>query len=188
MASLLPQKPACNCAALLTAKPLDRRRVLGLALATIGASVAFPGLASAATKKKSYEATLINCIDPRFVESARHFMVGRHWINRYSQFTFAGAAIGAVAPKFESWHQTYWDNLAVTIQLHQVKTLVALDHRDCGAARLAYGDAAVDTRPAETETHRKALAEFRAQANKLHPELQIVTGLIDINGKVELLG
>ena len=186
MASL-PHEPACNCAALLTAKPLGRRRILGLALATLGATLG-ADLANAAAKKKSFEATLLNCIDPRFVESARHFMVGRHWINSYSQFTFAGAAIGAVAPKFESWHQTYWDNLAVTIQLHQVKTLVALDHRDCGAARLAYGDAAVDTRAAETETHRKALAEFRAQAGKLHPELRIITGLIDINGKVELLG
>lgn len=182
-------RPVCSCAAHLTAKPLGRRRVLGLTLAALGASVALPGLVSAAAPaKKSYEAMLLNCIDPRFLESARGYMSGKHWIGKYSQFTFAGAAVGAMAPKLESWHQTFWDNLGITIQLHGIKTLVALDHRDCGAAELAYGKDAVATPQAETETHRKVLADFRAEVGKRHPQLAVVTGLIAKNGKVEMLG
>ncbi|HTP84184.1 MAG TPA: hypothetical protein VMQ11_14635 [Alphaproteobacteria bacterium] len=181
--------PACGCGTLLRAKPLGRRRFLGLTLATVGAGAMLPGLASAAEPGKSYAAMLLTCIDPRFVTSAREYMVGtKHWKDNYSLFSFAGAAVGAVAPKLEGWHQTFWDNLAITIQLHQIKNLVALDHRDCGAAELAYGKDAVATPKAETETHRKVLTEFRAEVGKRHPQLRVVTGLIAKSGKVEMLG
>jgi hypothetical protein len=171
----------------MEAMPLGRRRFLGLTLATIGAGAALPGLANAASGH--YEAMLVTCIDPRFVTAARDYMVGtKHWKENYSQFSFAGAAIGAVAPKLEGWHQTFWDNLGITLQLHNIKNLVALDHRDCGAAELAYGKDAVATPKAETETHRKVLAEFRAEVGKRHPQLTVITGLIGMKGKVEMLG
>jgi len=47
----------------------------------------------------------------------------------------AGAAIGVVSPKFADWHKAFWDNLAVTIELHHIKKVIAIDHRDCGADR-----------------------------------------------------
>ena len=177
----------CSCCTTMEALPLGRRRFLGLTLATIGAGAALPGLANAASGH--YEAMVVTCIDPRFVTAARDYMVGtKHWKDNYSQFSFAGAAIGAVAPKLEGWHQTFWDNLGITLQLHNIKNLVALDHRDCGAAELAYGKDAVATPKAETETHRKVLAEFRAEVGKRHPQLTVITGLIGMKGKVEMLG
>ena len=107
---------------------------------------------------------------------------------KYSQFLFAGAAIGVVAPAFKDWHKTFWDNLDATIQLHNIKKVIAINHRDCGAAKIAYGDAAVATKEAETETHRKALAEFRKEVNEKQPKLGVETGLMAINGKFERLG
>ena len=107
---------------------------------------------------------------------------------KYSQFVIAGAAIGVVAPAFKDWHKTFWDNLATSIQLHNIKKVIAIDHRDCGAAKIAYGEAAVATKDAETETHRKALAEFRKQVNEKQPKLGVETGLMAINGKFERLG
>jgi len=181
------QPRLCSCAAPLSVPPLGRRRFLGLTLATVAVSAAPLELANAASGH--YEAMLLTCIDPRFVTAARNYMVdGKHWKDNYSLFSFAGAAVGAVAPKLEGWHQTFWDNLAITIQLHQIKNLVALDHRDCGAAELAYGKDAVATPKAETETHRKVLTEFRAEVGKRHPQLRVVTGLIAKSGKVEMLG
>ncbi len=181
------QPRPCRCVATWSASPVGRRRFLGLTLATVAVGAAPVDLANAASGH--YEAMLLTCIDPRFVTAARGYMVGtKHWKDNYSQFSFAGAAIGAVAPKLEGWHQTFWDNLAITLQLHNIKNLVALDHRDCGAAELAYGKEAVATPKAETETHRKALAEFRAEVGKRHPQLHLITGLIAKNGKVEMLG
>ena len=54
--------------------------------------------------------------------------------------------------------------------------------------RIAYGEAAVANPAAETETHRKALAEFRTQVAARHPTLAVETGLMSIDGKVEPLG
>jgi carbonic anhydrase len=179
----------CTCA-----EPLARRRFLGLTLATIAAGAAPLDLANAASGH--YKAMLVTCIDPRYVTTARNYMVEtRHWNNDYSQFSFAGAAVGVVADRFKTWHDTFWDNLGITIQLHNIQNLVVLDHRDCGAAELAYGKEAVATPKVETETHRKALAQFRAEvaqrAASAQPQwkLNVITGLISKDGKkVEMLG
>ena len=38
----------------------------------------------------------------------------------------------------------------------------------------------------ETETHRAALTEFRNQANERQPRLAVETGLMGLDGKVEM--
>jgi len=183
--SLTTDVPVCGCGVMLKAAPIGRRRFLGLAGATLAAAAALPGLAAAA-EGKGYEAMLLTCIDPRYLEAARRYMAARHWIGKYSQFSFAGAAVGAVADKFDSWHQTFWDNLGITIELHGITTVVALDHHDCGAARLAYGKDSIATPEAEKQTHRKVFAEFRREVAERHPRLQVVTGLIVRGGETEV--
>jgi hypothetical protein len=39
-----------------------------------------------------------------------------------------------------------------------------------------------------TETHRVALAEFRKQVGERQPKLAVETGLMALDGKVEMLG
>ena len=48
----------------------------------------------------------------------------------------------------------------------------------------AYGKEANDTPDKETETHRKALAEFRAQVKQRHEKLGVETGLMALDGSV----
>ena len=74
------------------------------------------------------------------------------------------------------------------MELHSITKVIAINHRDCGAAKIAYGDAAVATREAETETHRAALAEFRKQVGERHAKLGVETGLMALNGKLQPLG
>ena len=125
---------------------------------------------------------ILGCIDPRLQEPMRNYAVQQHLIGQYSQFTIAGAAIGAVAPAFEAWHIAFWDNLAATIKLHNIKSVIAIDHRDCSAAKIAYGDASIATPEAETETHRKALAEFRTEVGQRQPQLRVETLLMALDG------
>ena len=103
-----------------------------------------------------------------------------------SQFVIAGAAIGVVAPAFKDWHKAFWDNLATTIQLHRIKKVIAIDHRDCGAAKIAYGEAKVANPQVETETHRASLAQFRKEVAQRHPQLGVQTGLMALDGKMEM--
>ena len=112
---------------------------------------------------------------------------GRGLLGKYSQFVIAGGSIGVVAPVFKDWHKAFWDNLAASIQLHHISKVIALDHRDCGAAKIAYGPEKSATPQAETETHRAALMEFRRQMGERQPKLAVETGLMALDGSVEML-
>ncbi len=175
--------PACACCADLLSRRFDRRRFLHLT-AGIGLLTAFPSLAFAA--EGNYEAMLLTCIDPRFPEPTIEYMKSRSMLGKYSQFTFAGASIGVVAPSFKDWAPAFWQNLAASMELHHIPKVIAMNHRDCGAAKIAYGADKVANRDIETETHKAALMEFRRQVAEKQPKLQVELGLMALDGKVEM--
>jgi carbonic anhydrase len=117
----------------------------------------------------------------------RRYTRRRGLTGKFSQFIIAGAAIGVVAEPFKDWHKAFWDNLAASVQLHNIKRVIAIDHRDCGAAKIAYGADKVANPKIETETHRAAMAEFRKQMTERQPSLKVETGLMAINGRMEML-
>lgn len=162
----------------------SRRRFIQLGAAAGLAAVAMPSLVLGA--EGNYEAMLLTCIDPRFPEPTIKYMQSRNMIGKYSQFTFAGASIGVVAPKFKTWAPAFWDNLAASIQLHHIPKVIAMNHRDCGAAKLAYGEAKVANKDIETQTHKAALMEFKKQVAQRQPKLQVELGLMAVDGTVEM--
>lgn len=173
----------CACCGDMLAKQYDRRRFLHVTAAA-GMAMALPSFAFAA--EGDYEAMLLSCIDPRFPEPTIDYMKARQMSGKYSQFTIAGAAIGVVAPAFKGWSQAFWENLAASIQLHHITKVIAINHRDCGAAAIAYGAAKVATPELETATHRAALTTFRKQVAKRQPKLQVEIGLMALDGKLEM--
>jgi len=176
----------CTCCGDLLAGRFDRRHFLRAAGAAGLAAALQPYMAFAATGH--YEAMVLGCIDPRLQEPVRLYTAKRKLTGKYSQFVIAGAAIGVVAEPFKDWHKAFWDNLATSVQLHNIKKVIAIDHRDCGAAKIAYGDAAVANEKVETETHRKALAEFRKQVGERQPKLAVETSLMAIDGTIDMIG
>jgi len=184
--SIFSHNMGCACCADLLAKKFDRRYFLMASAGSLAALTLGPSLAYAGSGK--YEAMVLACIDPRFHEPVRKAMVTRKLTGQYSKFVVAGASIGVVAPAFKEWHKTFWDNLGASIQLHSINRVIVINHRDCGAAKIAYGEAAVKTKEAETKTHREALVEFRKQLNERHPKLGAETGLMALDGKIEPLG
>ena len=173
---------ACACCGEMLRMRFGRRRFLHIA-AGAGLIATFPSLALAAYG--TYEAMLLTCIDPRFPEPTIKYMEGRHMVGQYSQFSIAGASIAVVAPAFKAWEPAFWDNLAATVQLHKVPKVIAMNHRDCGAAKIAYGAAAVKDKAAETATHKAALLEFKKQVGKKQPKLKVELGLMALDGSVE---
>ena len=165
----------CGCLA-----ALSRRGMLSLAL---GAAAAAAGPALAADE--GYEAMLMKCIDPRFTTDTWKYMTGRGWQNKYSQFNIAGGPIAAVAPVFQEWRAAREANLDISVQLHNVKRLIGIAHRDCGAAAVAYGYRIKTDRAFETEMLTQALRAFREQANKRQPQLIVELGIMELNGTVE---
>src|SRR5690349_8248614 len=130
-----------------SARGISRRNFLRFAGATsLGAAIAPLGVwaqnrpPECPKDGKPYDAMVLSCIDPRIIDQVHFYMDNiNHQRCRYSQFVIAGAAVGVVAPAFKNWHETFWENLSSSIQLHEIRKVIAIDHRDCGAARIAYG-------------------------------------------------
>jgi hypothetical protein len=73
----------------------------------------------------------------------------------------------------------------MSVRPHCIGKVIAIDHRDCGAAEIAC-EARVAT-PA-VETHRAAWAEFRKQVAARQPGLAVHTGLVALDGTLQPLG
>ncbi|MBC8032293.1 MAG: hypothetical protein H7Z16_19575 [Pyrinomonadaceae bacterium] len=82
------------------------------------------------------EVLLLTCMDFRFFERIARFMKRRGLAGDYDHVILAGAALGAVVkekPANPAWHQTFFDHLGLAIKLHNIKGVMVLEHRDCGA-------------------------------------------------------
>lgn len=175
MATII-HRSGCNCLV-----GLSRRGFFGLGVAAAASAASLPALAI----DQGYEAMLLKCIDPRFTTNTWAYMSARGWQNLYSQFNIAGGPIGVVAPAFAKWHDTFWENLAISVQLHNVKRVVGITHRDCGAAAVAYGDRIKTDKAFETEMNTMALRQFRAETLKRQPQVIVELGIMGLNGAVE---
>ena len=82
---------------------------------------------------------VLSCIDPRFQLIVHNHLKTKKLKGKYSAFTIAGAAVGVTHIKFEKWHKTFYDNLETSIQLHKIEKLIVINHKDCGAAKIANG-------------------------------------------------
>ncbi len=161
---------------------LGRRAMFGLAAGLLAA----PMLAKAADGT-AYDSMLLSCIDPRLVNPVHSWMEGRGLGGKYSQINIAGASVGVVAEPFAGWRPAFWDNLATSIQLHKIGRLIAVNHRECGAAAIAYGPDSIKTADAETELHRKIAAQFHTAVAAKHPALTVEVGLMALDGSIILL-
>lgn len=167
----------CGCCATAIREGMARRGFLRF----VGAGAAGLALAPHLARAKSstgYKAMLLSCMDPRTQAPIASWMdrpeAGSHaggLRGKYSQFTIAGAAIAVVAPAFAAWRQTFWDNLAASIQLHRIGTLLAVDHGDCGALRIAYGEDMLNDPQKELAVHERDARVLQQELRKRHPEL-----------------
>jgi hypothetical protein len=174
--------PACPCCAPSPAR-LGRRTFLRGAAAGAAVLALAPRLGWAA--EGNYEAMILACIDPRIQEPVHAFAQKNGLVGKYSQFVIAGAAIGVVSPKFADWHKAFWDNLATSVQLHNIKTVIAIDHRDCGAYKLVLGEDFALNPARETQVHTQWLHALRDWVGSKHPDLKVELFLMALDGTVE---
>ena len=153
-------------------------------LAGVGAGMALlgPGAAKAGGPAK---ALMLSCMDYRLVDDLVAMMDHNGLQDDYDHVVLAGASLGAVHEKFAGWQQTFWQHLDLARQLHGVEQVIVVDHRDCGAYRLALGDAAVDTTEKETQMHALAIGEFALRVKDRHPDLTVRGYLMALDGTAE---
>lgn len=169
---------ACGCA-----EHLNRRAMLGLG---IGALAAFAGSRVARAAGQT-EALLLSCMDYRLMDDVFRYMSNRGLAEKYDHVILAGASIGVTNTQKPSWGQTFWDHLAVAQELHHIKKVIVLDHRDCGAYKLFLGPEHAAEPAREAAAHGRELQKLRMAIAEKAPKLEVETLLMSLDGNVEAL-
>ena len=134
--------------------------------------------------KLNYKAMVLSCIDPRFQPIVYNYLKRKKLNGKYSSFTIAGASLGVTATKFKRWHKTFWDNIDTSIKLHQIKKLIVINHRDCGAAKIINGNKEF-SRINETKIHKDSFKKIKKIFKKKYPKLSIELNIILLNSRIE---
>ena len=127
---------------------------------------------------------ILSCIDPRFQTIVYDYLKKRKLSGKYSSFTIAGASLGVTATKFKKWHKTFWDNIDTSIKLHNIKKLIVINHRDCGAAKIINGKNFFSN-DIETKIHKDSFKKIKKLFKKKYPNLTIELNIISISKKVK---
>ena len=133
--------------------------------------------------KSKYKAMVLSCIDPRFQHLVYNHLKKKKLTGKYSAFTIAGAAVGVTHNKFKKWHNTFYDNLAVSIQLHKIEKLIVINHKDCGAAKIANGKKEF-TLANEKKIHQVSFNKLKKEIKKRFPKLKIELNVISLDSKI----
>ena len=134
--------------------------------------------------KSNYKAMVLSCIDPRFQPIVYNYLKKKKLTGKYSSFTIAGSAIGVTANKFKRWHKVFWDNFETSVKLHNIKKLIVINHRDCGAAKIINRKKDF-TNLNETNVHKNSFQKIKKIFRKKYPKLSIELRIISLNSKVE---
>ena len=156
------------------------RRNLGILLGGAAALAAMPAWAAGHA-----EALVLTCMDYRLRDNVVAFCNGAGLKDNYDEVVLAGAALAAVSPKFPNSNRAFWDHVGFAKQLHSIHKVVVIDHRDCGAYRLALGAAPDIARDAETALHKTQMQMLKAQVAQKDPELGAEFYLMALDGKTE---
>ena len=127
---------------------------------------------------------VLSCIDPRFQPIVFNYLKKKKLSGKYSSFTIAGSAIGVTANKFKRWHKTFWDNFDTSIKFHNIKKLIVINHRDCGAAKIINRKNKFNNFN-ETKIHENSFTKVKNRFKNKYPNLKIETILASLNKKVE---
>ena len=127
---------------------------------------------------------VLSCIDPRFQPIVYTYLKKKKLNGKYSSFTIAGSAIGVTAKKLKKWHKVFWDNFGTSVKIHNIKKLIVINHRDCGAAKIINGKKEF-SKINETKTHKNSFQKIKKVFKKKYPKLSIELKIISLNSKVE---
>ena len=128
---------------------------------------------------KKYKAMVLSCIDPRCQAKVFKYLKVKKLTGKYSSFNIAGAAIGVTHKKFKNQHSTFWDNLETSIKLHKINKLIVINHKDCGAAKIANKEKKFNS-SIENKIHGESFKNIKKILSKKNPKLEISFKILSV--------
>lgn len=178
------RSPHRHDACCLPAPATDRRSFLTLATLAAGVALMAPAGIRPAAAAGSVEALLLTCMDYRLIHEVAAYMEERGMIHKYDQIILAGASLGALTNQKPEWGKEFWDHVAVAKDLHHIRKIIVMDHRDCGAYKVFLGDNYASDPAKETEIHSGYLRQLAAMIKERHPDLEVELLLMALDGTV----
>lgn len=163
----------------------DKSRRKLLKLAALGGGIYLLAALPEARSAGATDVLLLSCMDFRLMDDIERYMAGRGLRDKYDHVILAGASLGAVTDKYPAWNRTFWEHLDIAITLHNIHTVMIMDHRDCGAYKLVFGEAHAKDLKTEKDTHSAQLRTLKGMINRKYPGLKVETLLMGLDGKVE---
>jgi carbonic anhydrase len=154
-------------------------------IAAIGGALCAASLLPWPAHAAEVDALAFSCIDFRLVDSAVKFFDADIRPKDYDLLALAGASLGAVSAKFPSSNAAFWNHVDIAKSLHHIKKVVVLDHRDCGAYKVAFGKEFAAEHNAETAQHKEMMMQLKAALAEKHPELASEFYLMALDGTAE---
>ena len=73
----------------------------------------------------------------------------------------------------------FWDNFDTSIKLHNIKKPIVINHKDCGAAKIANGDKKINS-SIEHKMHKLSFKNIKIKLRKKHPKVKINFKILSI--------
>jgi len=109
---------------------------------------------------------VVHCIDFRLQAFLDPWLQNKLGHGNYDRVSLAGGVFD---------FDTVLGQVHIAKRLHEINRVILINHEDCGA----YGDAST------LERHREDLGKASLRINALHPDLDIETYYLQLNGKFE---
>lgn len=130
---------------------------------------------------------LVSCIDPRLTDDTTFHFAALGRTDRYSEMRIAGAGLAALDDFNPAWSQALFENLAASRQLHGIRKVTFLNHRDCGAVHMWAGRRLSEDPAEELRVHGELLNRAADAVRARHPDLLVEIKLMDLDGTVRVL-
>lgn len=138
-----------------------------------------------AAKSRTIEALVLSCMDYRLIARVAAYLDGRGLRGRYDQIVLPGGAIGVMSDETGAWSETFWQHVKLARDLHGIRKIIVIDHRDCGACKAFVGQHCADERERETVIHMIWMEALADEIKTREPDLDVELVLMDLDGTVE---
>lgn len=98
---------------------------------------------------------------------------------KYSLFSIAGSTLGITSKNFKNWEKVFWKNFLISSQIHGIKKLIAINHYDCGLARMLSKKKAFN-KIIEKKIHDKSFKLLKKRFSKKYPKYILETKIISV--------
>jgi hypothetical protein len=130
-------------------------------------------------------ALVLSCIDFRFLEWERGFLAKQQLDHHYDWTALAGASLALSGYPHGAEAEAFWDQLDLSRQLHHIKTVIILDHQDCGAYASKIDRHLSQDPKRERQIHRDYLSRAYWAIGDRYLELTVELYFITLSGEVQ---